>query len=238
MTDRPVFVTCCCHVPVHFSFQWKQEEKVIRILKKLNNNGVTNAEVIYYSCRLFTWKCVNNISKTLILLWNHSSNFVSCTCYLKQKNESPLVSFTCSKSTQDQLRDLIEFQENVMKRIMNNDFLQIPRMVFLSQKQLCLINQVVSNTSRPGHRLVKSIPTETSTFALVLPDYCCLPLEIRRRFTLEGPVMSVEIKPKQGFLPSSESLPLEMMVKSQVSRFCLKQFHKVRLYNFIASFHY
>lgn len=47
------------------------------------------------------------------------------------------------------------------------------------------------------------------------------------RYQLIGPVISTEIKPKQGFLPSIESLPAELAVKARVSRFCLKQFHKV-----------
>lgn len=47
------------------------------------------------------------------------------------------------------------------------------------------------------------------------------------RYKLIGPVISTEIKPKQGFLPSIESLPADLAVKARVSRFCLKQFHKV-----------
>ena len=63
--------------------------------------------------------------------------------------------------------------------------------------------------------------------ALLLPDYCILPSRFKKQFSCEGPVICVEIKPKQGFLPSPESLPQDMLVKSKVSRFCLKQFHKV-----------
>jgi hypothetical protein len=125
--------------------------------------------------------------------------------------------------------DLIDFQENVMRRIMNNNFLEVPKKIFLNDSQVTLINEIISKSSRPLHRLGKSIPNGTSTHALVLRDYCCLVKKPSSRYSFHGPVVSIEIKPKQGFLPSPESLPEEMIVKSQVSRFCLKQFHKVCL---------
>ena len=160
------------------------------------------------------------------------NNFNACVfallCMLLIQNTESIANQATS-STKERLLDLIDFQENVMKRIMNNDFLEVPKMIFLNESQVSLVNQVIAKSCRPDHRLGKSIPTGTSTFALVLRDYCCLPMTLRSNYSLRGPVISVEIKPKQGFLPSPESIPEEMMVKSFVSRFCLKQFHKVSL---------
>jgi hypothetical protein len=78
-----------------------------------------------------------------------------------------------------------------------------------------------------GFRLAKGIVTCGDTYALLLDDYCCLPTGLRRPFATEGPVVCVEIKPKQGFLPKPEVLSEELKVKARVCRYCLKQFHKV-----------
>jgi len=110
---------------------------------------------------------------------------------------------------------------------MNNDFLDVPKMICLSQQEVSLLNSLIAGSRRPCHRLSKSIPNGP-TSALLLPDYCILPSRFRKQLLCEGPVICVEIKPKQGFLPSPESLPQDMLVKSKVSRFCLKQFHKLK----------
>ncbi|RWS05305.1 Inositol-pentakisphosphate 2-kinase-like protein [Dinothrombium tinctorium] len=47
----------------------------------------------------------------------------------------------------------------------------------------------------------KSLPDE-DTFALLMPDFCDIPQTIATNDNLIGPVISVEIKPKQGFLSS------------------------------------
>lgn len=170
--------------------------------------------------------------------------------------------------------DIICFEEKVLRRILNNDFLHKPRLVYLDGIQVSTINSIILK-DRPVHRLSKSVPNEP-TYALLLPDYCDLKCHVVMsnrvsdreigpsmepfvtnytkeptvanhlndndngyingnnimnvdgcRYQLVGPVISTEIKPKQGFLPSIESLPSELVVKARVSRFCLKQFHKV-----------
>lgn len=208
--------------------------------------------------------------------------------------------------------DIIEFEEKILRRILNNDFLHKPRMVYLTDIQVSTINSIIMK-DRPVHRLSKSVPNEP-TYALLLPDYCdlkchmvssgsgvtCCPHTTAPgdddgsgngggpdgsgnccwncgpktgpsmapfvsnytkestvvnvihynhndngyingnnimnvdgcRYQLVGPVISTEIKPKQGFLPSIESLPAQLEVKARVSRFCLKQFHKVSLSTF------
>lgn len=129
------------------------------------------------------------------------------------------------------LEDMISFIDVVLKPLFGS-FIDIPKLVYLTSNHVEVINTIAEG-SRPGHRLHKSIEVKDS-YALLLPDYCGQPRLGRtirtnsRRFKLVGPVISTEIKPKQGFLPDLESLPSELAIKANVSRFCLKQYHKQR----------
>jgi inositol-pentakisphosphate 2-kinase, putative len=54
-----------------------------------------------------------------------------------------------------------------------------------------------------------------------------MPKCISSCYALTGPVISVEIKPKQGFLPSPQQLDNQLWIKAKVCRFALKQAYKV-----------
>lgn len=72
------------------------------------------------------------------------------------------------------------------------------------------------------------IPNQES-WALLLNDYCCIPNEPSLQPYLTGPVISVEIKPKQGFPPLLYHLGEEKPIAARVCRFALKQAFKVSL---------
>lgn len=119
----------------------------------------------------------------------------------------------------------IAFNVNVIPAIINTNFYTYPQLIKLNESQIETINQLVRD-KRPSFRLDKTI-SNSDTYALLLPDYCCLPKSLRQ-FSSAGPVISVEIKPKQGFLPDAGLLIDELKIKSQVCRYCLAQFHKLK----------
>ncbi|KAH7947732.1 hypothetical protein HPB52_015413 [Rhipicephalus sanguineus] len=96
-------------------------------------------------------------------------------------------------------------------------------LVRLTAENVRLINKAV-HLERPLHRLKKNVK-EVATVGLLFPDHCTLPSHLRKY--AEGPVISIEIKPKQGFLPSPHDLPFEHKVRSSVCRFHLSQTSKV-----------
>ena len=63
-----------------------------------------------------------------------------------------------------------------------------------------------------------------------MPDYCTLPKCIQSKVQTFGGVLSVEIKPKSGFLPSVNlfgDMPM-LSLKSEICRYGLAQFYKFR----------
>lgn len=115
-----------------------------------------------------------------------------------------------------------DFISQVMKTLLGHRFVQTPILVHLTAEDVRLINGAVQ-LKRPTHRLKKNVK-EAPTLGLLLPDYCTLPSHLQKH--AEGPVLSIEIKPKQGFLPESYYLPFEHKVKASVCRFHLAQRHK------------
>lgn len=71
-----------------------------------------------------------------------------------------------------------------------------------------------------GYRVCKVIPNQNS-WALLLNDYCCLSVTPSLKNYVVGPVITVEIKPKQGFPP------IICQHEASVCRFSLKQAFKV-----------
>ncbi|KFM63239.1 Inositol-pentakisphosphate 2-kinase, partial [Stegodyphus mimosarum] len=62
----------------------------------------------------------------------------------------------------------------------------------------------------------------------MLPDYCSLPPHLKN-YPSFGPVISVEIKPKQGFMLQDEFLlPGQSFVPMRMCRFCMMQQYKVK----------
>ncbi|XP_077488184.1 inositol phosphate kinase 1 isoform X1 [Amblyomma americanum] len=116
-----------------------------------------------------------------------------------------------------------DFIEHVMKPLLGSQFVRAPVLIRLTAENVRLINKAVQ-LDRPLHRLKKNVK-EAPTVGLLFPDYCTLPSHLRK--FAEGPVLSIEIKPKQGFLPSPHDLPLKHQVRASVCRFHLAQTLKV-----------
>ena len=125
---------------------------------------------------------------------------------------------TTVESEAASLVELVRFHKDVMSRILNKAFLQIPTFVRLRSPQLSDIHNI-TEPHRPKHRMTKRVPVR-DTIALLMPDYCVIPNRYRNHLSFKGPVISVEIKPKQGFLEASPS-------QLNIAPFCLKQFQKV-----------
>ncbi|CAG2177471.1 unnamed protein product [Oppiella nova] len=139
----------------------------------------------------------------------------------KQTPDTP-----CERSA-NRIARQIQFVESVVARALSPAFHCPPRLAILSEDQIRAIDRLVRD-KRPRFRLAKGIVTCGDTYALLLEDYCWFPTSLRRRgFATEGPVVCVEIKPKQGFLPKPEVLTDELKVKARVCRYCLKQFRKL-----------
>lgn len=115
------------------------------------------------------------------------------------------------------LTDLVTYQKDVLSRFLNPDFVDIPLIVNLSQEQVSHINGIIE-VCRPQHRLQKSIPLKDMP-VLLLPDYCSLPSGLKHFVHVTGSVISVEIKPKQGFRNPLDRQP--------AAAYCLKQFQKM-----------
>lgn len=106
--------------------------------------------------------------------------------------------------------------------------IELPKMISLSKHQVAVLNAVACS-KRPPNRLHKNLPAK-ECYALLLPDFCQIAHKANL-FTFLPPkreVLAIELKPKQGFLPERNTLSLDLSVKSKISRFCLKQYHKQR----------
>ncbi|KAI1307950.1 Inositol-pentakisphosphate 2-kinase [Halotydeus destructor] len=141
---------------------------------------------------------------------------------------------TVSLEEQREALDLIvNFTENVLIRLLNlSPFAECPKVVYLCDKDMSHINKLISN-SRPDARTHKTV-AENGSFALLMADYCAFGcssdvIMIRgKAFRLSGPIISTELKPKQGFLPSRDILSDDMAIMSSVTRFHLTQHLKLQ----------
>ena len=111
------------------------------------------------------------------------------------------------KSQQEKLEAMRRYSNSVMLPALR-EYVAPVSIVHLKVDQLTAIRGSVAS-QRPQSRLGKNI---FYPGGLVMQDYCVLQQEG------QGPVLAVEIKPKKGFVSSSNSL----------CEFCLKQREKVR----------
>lgn len=122
------------------------------------------------------------------------------------------------------LEEQVTFVQDVLRPLLGN-FVHCPNIVPLTAEEISVVNKRVQN-SRPAQRCNKSVK-EVDTYVLILPDYCSLPPEMSVHPTA-GPVISIEIKPKQGFMLKEECLPPSQFMKSQMCRFCMMQYYKLK----------
>ncbi|GFS48544.1 inositol-pentakisphosphate 2-kinase [Trichonephila inaurata madagascariensis] len=129
---------------------------------------------------------------------------------------------TCAEEQRKKCENQITIVNNVMKLLLGENLVHCPTLVFIHKEDIKMLNGLFSHL-RPKARIHRTVKEENS-YVLMLPDYCALPLDLKKLPSV-GPVISVEIKPKQGFLlkeqyaPSSPNSPLKC-------RFCLMQHYK------------
>ncbi|XP_054717767.1 inositol-pentakisphosphate 2-kinase-like isoform X2 [Uloborus diversus] len=141
---------------------------------------------------------------------------------IKQENGSVVVNH--EESFFKELENQVKIVENVMKPLLGNAFVNTPVIVHLQKDEIKMINGMVDKF-RPGSRQHKSVKEE-DCHVFMLPDYCSLPPHMKM-FPSFGPVISIEIKPKQGFVLSDNDSSLSPNSYS-TCRFCLMQGYKMR----------
>ncbi|XP_069142519.1 inositol-pentakisphosphate 2-kinase-like [Argopecten irradians] len=124
------------------------------------------------------------------------------------------------------LQGVVSYIHNVMQPLLSSNFVYVPR---LTQIPKGFVEKVESEIEhlRPVYRKIhdqdfKTIDPATCS-ALVLPDLCFVgdltsSAHPKQHYT---PTISVEIKPKKGFLPSQKSLVHKDSIKSTVCKFCM-----------------
>lgn len=136
---------------------------------------------------------------------------------LQQKNDENVRSL---------LLQHIDYNESVLSSALPKFFFTPPKLVCLDHEQLEAIRALVKG-KRPSFRLGKTI--SNCDYALLMPDYCTIPKCVSTLVGATGQTLSIEIKPKQGFLPLFSLLSdPTLAVKSKVCRFGLSQFYKLQ----------
>uniref|UniRef100_A0A6G1SJP7 Inositol-pentakisphosphate 2-kinase n=1 Tax=Aceria tosichella TaxID=561515 RepID=A0A6G1SJP7_9ACAR len=109
--------------------------------------------------------------------------------------------------TQHPMRS-IKFIHLIMKPLTSPYLSDATQLVHLKSDFINMLSKKVE-VERPSHRLDKTLHLDDQ-YALVMDDLCTLPDHLIRHFNevdFSGPTISVEIKPKQGFLlPTHRSL--------------------------------
>lgn len=112
-----------------------------------------------------------------------------------------------------------------MKPLLGSSFISYPILIHLPANQVKMINKIVQNF-RPVHRCTKGVK-EISTYALMLEDCCLLPLQLSN-YSCKGPIISIEIKPKQGYMKNADNLSSDQILKSNACTFCTRQHYRLK----------
>ncbi|XP_063921224.1 inositol-pentakisphosphate 2-kinase [Zophobas morio] len=104
----------------------------------------------------------------------------------------------CGSGLDDELRDLT-FYKKIIRALIGSNFVCDAEQVFLSRKQVKILEEELAH-QRPNYRKTKSLQYGR---AALFDDYAFLPDEFYP-FLLSNNTYSVEIKPKQGWVPFSE----------------------------------
>ena len=103
--------------------------------------------------------------------------------------------------TQHPMRS-IKFIHHIMRPLADPFLSGTPELVHLKSDFINKLSKRVE-ANRPAHRLDKTLHLDDQ-YALVMSDLCSIPVKLTRQLSsddLSGPTISIEIKPKQGFLP-------------------------------------
>ncbi|GFU28316.1 inositol-pentakisphosphate 2-kinase [Nephila pilipes] len=133
---------------------------------------------------------------------------------------------TCVEEQRQKCENQISVVKNVMKPLLGKNLVHCPTLVFIHKEDIKILNGLFSE-QRPKARVHKIVKEENS-YVLMLPDYCTLPPDLKM-FPSVGPVISVEIKPKQGFLSKEQCLSTSFSLSSAPKcRFCMMQIYKMK----------
>ncbi|KAJ2670381.1 hypothetical protein GGI25_005846 [Coemansia spiralis] len=115
-------------------------------------------------------------------------------------------------------REGIIYTTDVIGPLIGDKYILPQRQVSVSKSFLQQLS-IAAEPFRPEHRHNKKIDLERGTAILTR--------NMRRRSNVQGVhSVTVEIKPKWGFLPKSESITDETAISKCVCHFCMKQFSK------------
>lgn len=112
----------------------------------------------------------------------------------------------------------INFIHLIMKPLTDPFLSRAPELIHLKSDFITRLSELVE-AHRPAHRLDKTLMLDDQ-FALVMDDLCTLPgylLGKLNKSDLSGPIISVEIKPKQGFLSPMHRLVMKSNMNDQIT---------------------
>ncbi|XP_064605392.1 inositol-pentakisphosphate 2-kinase-like isoform X2 [Liolophura sinensis] len=116
-----------------------------------------------------------------------------------------------------QLQLIADYVSNVMSPIIPAAFVVSPVLVDIAGSHMAEVAKSVE-AMRPAHRKNKEVDP-ASRSALALPDLCFVPNALPLK--AQPPTVSIEIKPKRGFIPTSPYIAKENQIKLEVCKYCL-----------------
>ncbi|XP_074098140.1 inositol phosphate kinase 1 [Cotesia typhae] len=153
-------------------------------------------------------------------------------CYRGEGNANLVISLPAARSvlrfrkiksaeelSPDGGRSRVEYEYKFYKEIITKylgNFVKEPKIFKCHPRDIPHWNKNVES-HRSGYRRHKSLFEE---YGIILPDYTLLPLELEGNTRGEKPTFSVEIKPKQGFVPEADQ-------RVQKCPYCVNQFYKL-----------
>ncbi|KAI2802260.1 hypothetical protein BLOT_010453 [Blomia tropicalis] len=146
---------------------------------------------------------------------------------LKSNQSTTTNKFDDNRAKIEQLFRHVDYNKFILPNVFPQCFFSQPKLIRLSTSQLEQIRSIVFD-KRPAFRMNKSI--SDCGYALLMPDYCCIPKSITHSLLDPiGGTLSIEIKPKQGFLSFIDAFngDSSLEIKSKVCRFGMSQFVKL-----------
>ncbi|CAG2253019.1 IPPK [Mytilus edulis] len=147
------------------------------------------------------------------------------------------------------LENQVEYVEHVIRPQILKQFIAVHKIVTLPDGFAETIESDIadgrpvfrSQSLNSNHNCHKTIDPATKC-AVMLPDLCFV-TDVESNQCLsddcpDRPTISVEIKPKKGFMPETGSLPEESAIKYSVCKFCIHQRLKAKEGRWIKTSHY
>ena len=166
--------------------------------------------------------------------WTMVVSLIKTKTVLRLRKEERSKKSPTSKE-QDYLRETLnnlDFAKHVMSPLLGGDYVHVGKTISVPRGFASAMNEI-SREHRPDHRLGKEID-ENCSFGVVMPDFCFVPLASRAESNSGvateriNPTLSVEIKPKCGFIPNSPYIDPSRAIKYSVCHYCMLQKSKVK----------